>query len=72
MNQTAHRNNLRWQGEWRTTLFTLVLVPILISLGFWQLQRAEEKVAIAQIWEQRQQDAPVPLERLADNVNELA
>lgn len=32
--------------EWRLTLFTLLLLPLLVSLGFWQLSRAEEKVAL--------------------------
>jgi surfeit locus 1 family protein len=72
MNHTADSSSLRWQGDWRTTLFTIVLVPVLISLGFWQLQREAEKVSIAQTWEQRQQEAPVPLELLNGAVNELA
>ena len=29
--------------EWRLTLFTALLLPLLITLGFWQLSRAEEK-----------------------------
>ncbi len=32
--------------EWRLTLFTLLLFPLLVSLGFWQLSRAEEKTAL--------------------------
>ena len=34
---------LRFDFEWRLTLFVAVLLPFLISLGFWQLGRAEEK-----------------------------
>jgi cytochrome oxidase assembly protein ShyY1 len=33
--------------EWRTTLLTALLFPGLIFLGFWQLDRAEEKSNIA-------------------------
>ena len=33
--------------EWRLTLFTLLLFPGLLYLGFWQLDRAEEKRVLA-------------------------
>lgn len=52
--------------EWRITLFTLLFLPLLISLGFWQLQRAEEKAAIAVAFEARQQRPPALLAELAD------
>lgn len=55
---------LQFDVEWRITLATLVLLPILTGLGFWQLQRAEEKSQLEQEWEQRQAAAPVPLEAL--------
>lgn len=32
--------------EWRLALFTIVLVPLLTSLGFWQLSRADEKAEL--------------------------
>jgi surfeit locus 1 family protein len=34
---------LAFSLEWRLTLFTLLLTPALITLGFWQLERAEQK-----------------------------
>lgn len=33
----------RFQPGWKMTLFTLLLLPVVLSLGFWQLSRAEEK-----------------------------
>jgi cytochrome oxidase assembly protein ShyY1 len=36
--------NLRVTLDWRTTLATAVLLPTLLFLGFWQLDRADEKV----------------------------
>ena len=33
----------RFRPGWKMTLFTLVLLPVLVSLGLWQLDRAEEK-----------------------------
>ena len=37
----------RFEPEWRITLFTLVLVPAMVGLGFWLLQRAGEKAILA-------------------------
>lgn len=37
------------------TLVTLILLPILLRLGFWQIDRAEEKSHIQQLFEQRGQ-----------------
>lgn len=33
--------------EWRTTLFVFLLFPGLVALGFWQLERADEKRALS-------------------------
>lgn len=48
----------KFDPEWRITLFTLLLVPIMVGLGFWQLQRADEKAALAASFEQRQMQPP--------------
>jgi cytochrome oxidase assembly protein ShyY1 len=50
--------------EWRISLFTALLVPLMVFLGFWQLQRADEKAALADAWEQRRQQPPAPLDKL--------
>jgi|SaaInl74LU_5_DNA_1037368.scaffolds.fasta_scaffold06097_5 cytochrome oxidase assembly protein ShyY1 len=34
---------IRFDFEWRLTLFVVVLLPFLVGLGFWQLGRADEK-----------------------------
>lgn len=52
--------------EWRISLATSVLLPFLIFLGFWQLERADEKAALAQAWEQRSHEPPAPLSQLLD------
>jgi cytochrome oxidase assembly protein ShyY1 len=52
---------LRWDLEWRLTLFTALLLPALLFLGFWQLDRAEEKIALAAQEAKRLATAPVPL-----------
>ncbi|UCE89624.1 MAG: SURF1 family protein [Pseudomonadota bacterium] len=43
------------------TLVTLALLPVLVSLGFWQLQRADEKRAIQAGLELRAQQPPLRL-----------
>ncbi len=57
---------LTFDLEWRTTLFTLILVPLMVGLGFWQLQRAEDKALLAVSWEQRQSAPPAPVQLLWD------
>jgi cytochrome oxidase assembly protein ShyY1 len=55
---------LRFDLEWRLTAFTVLLFPALLSLGFWQLSRGEEKAAIAAAQEARAAQPPVPLAQL--------
>ncbi len=58
-------SRLSFDFEWRITLFTLLLLPLLISLGFWQLQRAEEKAALAAAFDRQRASSPAPLQVLA-------
>jgi surfeit locus 1 family protein len=53
----------RFDFEWRTSLLTAILLPVLVFLGFWQLQRADEKIELAHSWELRRQQ---PRAMLAD------
>jgi len=50
--------------EWRLTLFTLMLLPFLTTLGFWQLDRADEKAALGARYAQRIAQPPVSLTSL--------
>ena len=61
---SASHKALRVDLEWRTTVLTLVLLPAMLALGLWQLQRADEKAAIASRWEQRKLQAPVALKHV--------
>jgi cytochrome oxidase assembly protein ShyY1 len=51
--------------EWRTTLLTILLFPTLIVLGFWQLDRADEKSSIALQDAERAVAPPIALAQLA-------
>ncbi|HEY6130671.1 MAG TPA: SURF1 family protein [Halioglobus sp.] len=60
------RPRLNFEPEWRFTFLTVVLVPLLVGLGFWQLQRAEDKANLAAAFEERQRQPPAPLAVLWD------
>ncbi len=47
---------------WALGLTSLALFLGLVGLGFWQLQRAEEKQALLEAWHNARQGPPVPLE----------
>jgi len=47
--------------DWKMTLFVLLLLPVLIRLGYWQLEREAEKRDLQQLYEERQSSAPLPI-----------
>lgn len=47
------REALTWNIHWQTTAFAALLLPCLLTLGVWQLHRAEEKRAVMAAFEQR-------------------
>lgn len=54
---------LRFAPSRATTVATVVLLPLLVALGFWQLDRAAQKEALETLYRQRASDAPVRLDR---------
>ena len=40
-----------WQFDWRLLVFSGLFLPLLISLGVWQLNRAAEKTALLETWQ---------------------
>jgi cytochrome oxidase assembly protein ShyY1 len=62
----SHDVGFQFNPEWRITLFTAVMVALMVWLGLWQLQRAEEKAALATTFTQRQAQRPAPLSALWD------
>lgn len=55
----------RYRFDWRLSLLTAVLLPLMVSLGFWQLRRGDEKAALQALYDAREQQAPVSLASLA-------
>lgn len=60
----SESGGLQFNFEWRTTLFTALLLPLLVWLGFWQLDRAEQKSELAAVWDNRQSQPAIPLDAL--------
>ena len=57
--QVNKKPGFAFKLNWKITLFTLLLLPLLVSLGFWQLHRAQEKQTIQEEYQQQQALPPV-------------
>lgn len=55
---------MRWHWNGRLVVFCALLLPLTISAGFWQLRRADEKRAVAELYAQRSAAEPVVLASL--------
>lgn len=66
------QRQLKWQGDWRTTLFVVAFLPVFVTLGFWQLERAQEKQQLAESAAQRRAAEPRMLAELPETAEELA
>lgn len=66
-----HWRGLRhFQFDWKLTLLVLILLPLLLRLGFWQLAREDEKLQLQNQYAERQQQVAVPIE-LLDSADDL-
>lgn len=54
----------QFRFDWKLSLLTVLLLPLLLVLGFWQLAREQEKLQIQQQYEARQKQQPVALQTL--------
>ncbi len=46
------RQRKTWQPDWRLWVFCLSLLPVLIGLGVWQINRAADKQRLLERWQQ--------------------
>ncbi|MEQ9547142.1 MAG: SURF1 family protein [Marinobacter sp.] len=53
MPDTGSSTRRQWQLDWRILLFAGAFLPLLVGLGIWQLERAEEKQQQLLQWEQQ-------------------
>ncbi|SDV08365.1 SURF1 family protein [Pseudomonas mucidolens] len=51
------------------TLVVLVLLPLMVSLGFWQLSRGQEKQALLENYAERRAAEPVSAEQLQETLD---
>ena len=51
----------RFSPGWKMTLFVALLLPLVAGLGFWQLERAEEKRQLESAYLDRLSALPVPV-----------
>ncbi|MDN6319526.1 MAG: SURF1 family protein [Marinobacter sp.] len=56
----AKKNPRQWHTDWRLMVFTGAFLPLLVCLGIWQLNRAEEKQILLDQWQQESQNLNWP------------
>ena len=54
-------NTISFRPGWLASLLILVLVPVFVSLGFWQLRRADEKQGLMNLQRARAEESPLAL-----------
>lgn len=54
-------NKLQFEFDWKTSVLILLLLPLLVSLGFWQLDRADEKAQLQALFDERQASPPISI-----------
>lgn len=52
MSDQADQSRRKWHFDWRLMLFAGLFLPLLVGLGVWQLDRAQEKKAQLAQWQQ--------------------
>jgi|TARA_B110000902_G_scaffold267302_1_gene360112 cytochrome oxidase assembly protein ShyY1 len=64
MTNNHSQTTTKWNPGWKLTAFVLFFLPILVTLAFWQLDRAEEKRQIIANEQYRRAQLPVALGQL--------
>ncbi len=57
---------------WKMTLFTLLLSPLLYTLGQWQLDREQEKIQLQNDYDSRQSASEIEIDELDSTRQDLA
>lgn len=69
--QRHRKPRFQWRPNGRLLLVCLPLLPITLGLGFWQLQRADQKRALLATYESRRQSEPVSLASVLPGADHL-
>lgn len=59
-------NRLRIKFDWKASALVILLMPLLLTLGFWQLDRADEKLSLQTLFDERLSSEPVALVDVKD------
>ncbi len=59
--QRHRKPHFQWQLNGKLLVFGILLLPVTLGLGYWQLQRADEKRALLAAYESRRQSTPMPM-----------
>ncbi|CAA0111242.1 SURF1 family protein [Zhongshania aliphaticivorans] len=65
----SQRTKFQWQLDWKSVLAIILILPVLVSLGCWQLRRADEKQALLANFEERRLLPAVNVTGLDDFLN---
>ena len=57
--EVAATRKPRWHADWRMTLFVVLMLPLVVGLGIWQLQRAAYKQALMDAYLEKLGGLPV-------------
>lgn len=60
MSDPVSGSGRQWRFDWRLLLFSGLFLPLLVSLGFWQLERAQEKKTQLLQWEKQSSELSWP------------
>ena len=71
-NQSASSRKRQFRFNWKMTLFTVLLLPVLVSLGLWQLEREQDKIAAQEQYNRRLEQAAVDLGSVNWNDTDLS
>jgi len=63
---------ITFRPNWKLSLFTLVLLPVLIGFGFWQLDREQEKMLLQSSYEARIQAPEILLDEVDPAQDDMA
>lgn len=62
MSDPVSGSRRQWHFDWRLLLFSGLFLPLLLALGFWQLERAEEKTEQLAQWQSSDSEIDWPTE----------
>lgn len=65
----SQRTRFQWQLDWKSVLAIILILPVLVSLGCWQLRRADEKRVLLADFEERRMLPAVNIAELDDYPN---